>query len=53
MTAIKIQTCLFADPAGSQNVAAGHPDIVRMLAAKVEVWVATLPKVYLKTKAKL
>ena len=43
---------LTVDPAESQNVAAQHPDIVRKLTAKVEAWVATLPKEYLKTKDK-
>ena len=39
-----------ADPAESRNVAAQHPDIVKKLSAKIEAWVATLPKEYLKTK---
>ena len=42
-----------ADPAESKNVAAQHPDIVKMLSAKVEAWVATLPKEYIKTDDKL
>ena len=41
---------LNADPAESKNLAAQHPDIVKRLSAKVEAWVATLPKEYLKTK---
>jgi N-acetylgalactosamine-6-sulfatase len=44
---------IIADPAESKNVAAQHPDIVKKLSAKVEAWVATLPKEYLKTKDKL
>lgn len=40
---------LTADPAESNNLAAQHPDIVKKLSAKVEAWVATLPKEYLKT----
>jgi N-acetylgalactosamine-6-sulfatase len=40
---------LVADPAESNNVAAQHPDIVKTLSAKVEAWVAMLPKKYLKT----
>jgi len=44
---------LIADPAESKNLAAQHPDIVKKLSAKVEAWVATLPKEYLKTKDKL
>lgn len=43
---------LTADPAESNNVAARHPDVVRQLSAKLEAWVATLPKEYLKTKDK-
>lgn len=41
-----------ADPAESKNLAAQHPDIVKRLSAKVEAWVATLPKEYLKTSDK-
>ena len=44
---------LLVDPAESKNVAAQHPDIVKMLSAKVEAWVATLPKEYIKTDDKL
>ena len=40
---------LIADPAESKNLVAQHPDIVKNLSAKVEAWVATLPKEYLKT----
>ena len=43
---------LNADAAESTNVAAQHPDIVKKLSAKVEAWVAALPKEYLKTKDK-
>lgn len=43
---------LVADPAESENLAAQHPDIVKKLSAKVEAWVATLPKEYEKTKDK-
>ncbi len=38
-----------ADPAESKSVAAQHPDIVKLLSAKVEAWDAALPKEYLKT----
>ena len=34
--------------AESKNVAAQHPDIVKRLSAKVEAWVATLTKEYVK-----
>jgi len=44
---------LVADPAESKNLAKQHPDIVKKLSAKVEAWVATLPKEYLKTGDKL
>jgi arylsulfatase A-like enzyme len=44
---------LTADPAESKNLVAQHPDIVKKLSAKVEAWVSTLPKEYLKTKDKL
>ncbi|MEI8290477.1 MAG: sulfatase-like hydrolase/transferase [Verrucomicrobiota bacterium] len=37
------------DPGESKNVAKQHPDIVQKLSSKVEEWVATLPKKYLKT----
>lgn len=43
---------IIADPAESKNVAKQHPDIVKRLSAKVESWVATLPKAYEKTKDK-
>ncbi|TWU58382.1 sulfatase family protein [Rubripirellula reticaptiva] len=39
-----------ADPAESSNVADQHPDIVKTLSAKVQTWVASLPKDYVKTK---
>jgi N-acetylgalactosamine-6-sulfatase len=38
-----------ADPAEKNNVAAQHADVVKRLSAKVEEWVATLPKEYVKT----
>ena len=34
------------DPAESKNLAKQHPEIVKKLSAKVEAWVATLPKSY-------
>ena len=37
------------DPGEKQNVARQHPDVVARLSTKVEAWVATLPKDYLKT----
>ena len=40
---------IIADPAELKNLAARHSDIVKRLSAKVEAWVATLPKEYLKT----
>lgn len=43
---------LNADPDESQDLAARHPDIVKRLAAKVEVWGTTLSKEYLKSKDK-
>ncbi len=43
---------LTADPAESKNLSARHPNIVKKLSVKVEAWVATLPKEYLKTKDK-
>ncbi|MEI6235935.1 MAG: sulfatase-like hydrolase/transferase, partial [Planctomycetota bacterium] len=43
---------IVSDPAEKQNVAAKHPDIVKQLSAKVEAWVATLPKEYIKTDDK-
>lgn len=43
---------IHADPTESQNVAKQHPDVVKTLSAKVERWVSTLPKEYLKTKDK-
>jgi arylsulfatase A-like enzyme len=44
---------IVADPAESRNLARQHPDIVKNLSAKVEAWVSTLPKEYLKTDDKL
>lgn len=43
---------ILADPAESTNVAAQHPEIVTNLSGKLEAWVATLPKDYLKSKDK-
>jgi len=43
---------LTADPAESDNLADKHPDIVKKLSAKVEAWIATLPKDYVKSKDK-
>ena len=43
---------IVADPAESKNVAAKHPDIARKLSAKVEAWVITLPKEYIKADDK-
>jgi N-acetylgalactosamine-6-sulfatase len=40
---------LAADPAETKNLAAEYPDIVKELSNKVEAWVATLPKEYIKT----
>jgi N-acetylgalactosamine-6-sulfatase len=40
------------DPAEKQNIVSQHPDIVKTLSAKVEAWVATLPKEYVKTDDK-
>ena len=40
---------IIADPAESKNLAKQHPDIVKKLSAKVEAWVAMLPKNYLNT----
>jgi N-acetylgalactosamine-6-sulfatase len=40
---------LSVDRAESTNVAAMHPDVVRRLTAKVEMWKATLPRDYVKT----
>ncbi len=38
-----------ADPGETRNVAAQHPDVVKRLSGRVEAWVATLPKEYIKT----
>lgn len=40
---------ILADPAETKNVAAEHPEVVRQLSAKVQAWVATLPKEYIKS----
>jgi N-acetylgalactosamine-6-sulfatase len=37
------------DPAEVNNLAAQHPDVVQHLSTKVQAWVATLPKEYIKT----
>jgi N-acetylgalactosamine-6-sulfatase len=38
------------DPGEKKNVAAQHPHVVKKLSVKVDDWVRTLPKVYLKNK---
>lgn len=43
---------LDADPTESKNVAAGRPEIVKALEAKVKAWNATLPTAYEKTDDK-
>lgn len=43
---------LAADPAERNNIAAQHPEVVKKLSAKLEAWVATLPKEYVKTADK-
>ena len=43
---------ILTDPAESNNIAAQHPDIVKKLSAKVDGWVAALPKEYVKSKDK-
>ncbi len=43
---------ILADPAESQNLVKQYPDIVRKLSARVQAWVATLPKEYEKTDDK-
>jgi N-acetylgalactosamine-6-sulfatase len=43
---------LATDPAESDNLADKHPDIVKKLSAKVEAWITTLPKEYVKSKDK-
>ena len=40
---------LSADPAESKNLAKQYPEIVKTLSAKLETWLTTLPKDYLKT----
>lgn len=40
------------DPSEKQNLVSKHPDIVKNLPAKVEAWVATFPKEYIKTDDK-
>ncbi len=41
-----------ADPGEQHNLVKEHPDIVKRLSAKVEAWVTTLPKQYIKTDDK-
>lgn len=43
---------ILADAAESNNLAAKHPDIVKKLSAKLEVWTSMLPKEDLKTDDK-
>lgn len=43
---------MLADPAESNNLASQYPGIVKKLSAKVEAWVASLPKEYIKTDDK-
>ncbi|MBL9143887.1 MAG: sulfatase-like hydrolase/transferase [Verrucomicrobiaceae bacterium] len=43
---------VLADSAEEHDVAAQHPDIVKQLSSKVEAWVATLPKDYIKANDK-
>ena len=38
-----------ADPLESKNLAAQYPDVVKMLKAKIDTWIATLPKNYINT----
>ncbi|HEX4130243.1 MAG TPA: sulfatase-like hydrolase/transferase [Pirellulales bacterium] len=38
-----------ADPGEHRNLAAGRPDIAQALTAKLDAWVATLPKSYVKS----
>ena len=40
------------DPSEKHNVVTKHPDIVKKLSTKVEAWVSTLPKEYIKTDDK-
>jgi N-acetylgalactosamine-6-sulfatase len=40
---------ILADPAETHNVGAHHPDVVKRLSAKVQAWIDTLPKEYIKT----
>ena len=40
---------ILADPSEAKNVAAEHPEAVKQLSAKVQAWVATLPKEYIKS----
>jgi N-acetylgalactosamine-6-sulfatase len=39
-----------ADPGEKHNLVAEHPEIVKALSEKVQAWVATLPKEYVKGK---
>jgi N-acetylgalactosamine-6-sulfatase len=43
---------LASDPGESTNLAVQHPEIVSKLSGKLESWVATLPKEYVKTDDK-
>ena len=43
---------ILADPAEAKDLVQQHPDIVKRLSAKVEAWVASLPKDYVKSKDK-
>lgn len=43
---------IVADPTETTNLAEKHPDIVKKLSAKVEAWIATLPKEYVKSADK-
>ncbi len=40
---------IVTDPTERQNLVSKHPDIVNRLSARVEAWVSTLPKEYIKT----
>ena len=43
---------IVSDPGEKQNLVTKHPDIVKKLSSQVKVWVATLPKEYVKTDDK-
>ncbi len=40
------------DPIEKQNLASEYPDVTKELSNKVEAWVSTLPKDYIKTDDK-